>query len=91
MPGSLGSVVEDHNRDQGIYFVSIMPDPVSAEAGLQETEAVAKHYQVHLLSQGRQTLITAHGAGQQVVISADKARTLLRRILSAYPGNYPRA
>ena len=86
-----GLVVEDHNRDQGIYFVSIMPDPVSAEAGLQETEAVAKHYQVHLLSQGRQTLITAHGAGQQVVISADKARTLLRRILSAYPGNYPRA
>ena len=87
-----GLVIEDHNRDKGIYFVSMEPDPVSTEAGVQDGNAIAVQYQIHLLSQGSQTLITAHKDGQeQAVIPAETARKLLRRIISAYPGNYPRA
>ena len=86
-----GLVVEDHNRNQGVYFVSMVPSPVSTQAGMREADVVADHYQVHLLSQGRQTLITVHRDDQnQAIISAEMARKLLRRVLSAYPGNYPR-
>ncbi len=68
------------------------PDPVSTQAGVRDADAAAVRYQIHLLGQGRQTLITAHRDDQeQVVIPAGTARELLRRIISAYPGNYPRA
>lgn len=87
-----GLVIEDHNRERGIYFISMEPDPVSTLAGVRDGDAAAVRYQIHLLGQGRQTLITAHRDDQeQVVIPAGTARKLLRRIISAYPGNYPRA
>ena len=87
-----GLVIEDHNRDKGIYFVSMEPDPVSSETGVRDSNAVAVHYQIHLLSKGKQTLITAHRDGQeQVAIPAETARKVLRRIISAYPGHFPRA
>lgn len=87
-----GLVIEDHNRDKGIYFVSMEPDPVSSETGVRDGNAAAVHYQIHLLGKGKQTLITAHRDGQeQVIIPAETARKVLRRIISAYPGHFPRA
>ncbi len=87
-----GLVVEDHNRDKGIYFVSLGADPVSTQTGIEEIDTEQVHYQIHLLGQGKQTLITAHGMNQEEdALDPEMARRLLRRIVSAYPGHYPRA
>ena len=87
-----GLVVEDHNRNKGMYFVSVDTNSAPTPAGVQEADIEEAHYQIHLLGQGKQTLITAHGADQKKdIIHPETARKLLRRIVSAYPGNYPRA
>ena len=87
-----GLVVEDHNRDKGIYLVSLDADPVPTQTGIHEPRGKEAYYQIHLLGQGKQTLITAHGVDQEPdAIHPETARKLLRRIVSAYPGNYPRA
>ena len=87
-----GLVVEDHNRNKGVYIVSLDADPVPTQAGVQEAATKEAHYQIHLLGQGKQTLITAHEMDREEdALHPETARRLLRRIVSAYPGNYPRA
>lgn len=87
-----GLVVEDHNRNKGIYFVSVDTNAAPTQTDIQEVDTEEEaYYQIHLLGQGKQTLITAHGVDQKKdVIHPETARKLLRRIVSAYPGNYPR-
>lgn len=85
-----GLVVEDHNRNKGVYFVSL--DLAPMEIGEQQADTDKKYYQIHLLSQGKQTLITVHEQDQDVgVIQPKLARKLLRRIVASYPGSYPNA
>jgi len=85
-----GLLVEDHNRNKGIYYVVL--DLASAEVGAQSVETKKTFYQIHLLSRGKQTLITAHEVDKEAGILNPKiARQLLRRIVAAYPGSYPNA
>ena len=56
----------------------------------KQAEAEKTFYQIHLLSQGKQTVITAHEAEDVTgVIKPATARQLLQRIVAAYPGSYP--
>ena len=87
-----GLVVEDHNRNKGVYYVSLDLTPIEMES--LDSDAIADaektFYQIHLLNQNKQTLITVHAADEEAgVINAETARKLLRRIVAAYPGSYP--
>ena len=84
-----GLAVEDHDRNKGVYFIAV--DLASVGVPAEERENTQKvFYEIHLLSQGKQTLITAHQVNQQDgVISSDTARQLLKRVVAAYPGSYP--
>ena len=83
-----GLVVEDHNRNKGVYYVSLDLDPTHLEADIANTEK--NFYQFHLLGQGDQTVITAHELDEATEkLDPKVARQLLRRIVAAYPGSYP--
>ena len=85
-----GLLVEDHDRNKGVYYVSL--DLAPTEVGEQKVNSEKALYQIHLLSQGVQTLITAHQADEDAgTIDPKTARQLLRRIVAAYPGSYPNA
>lgn len=83
-----GLAVEDHDRNKGVYFIAVSLAPAGVPA--QEAKAQKVYYEIHLLSQGKQTLVTAHqvnkGAG---VIDSQTAKSLLKRVVAAYPGSYP--
>lgn len=83
-----GLFIEDHDRAKGIYYVSL-----DAESfGLNPQEAQLQSYEIHLLGQGKQTLVTVHEVDDsKVKIDAKTARQLLQRIVAAYPGSYPNA
>lgn len=85
-----GLAVEDHNRNKGVYYVSL--DLAPTEVVAQKIDVKKTFYQIHLLSQGKQTLITAHEVDKNAgTINSEVARQLLRRIVAAYPGSYPNA
>lgn len=83
-----GLVVEDHNRNKGVYFVAV--DIAPAGAPTEESKAQKVFYEIHLLSQGKQTLVTAHQVNNNAgAIDSETARQLLKRVVAAYPGSYP--
>ena len=83
-----GLVVEDHDRNKGVYLVAVDLAPVGVSA--EEINKQKAFYEIHLLGQGKQTLITAHQVNQQEgVINPETARQLLKRVVAAYPGSYP--
>ncbi len=83
-----GLVVEDHDRNKGIYFVAL--DIAPAGAPKQETNTQKVYYEMHLLGQGNQTLVTAHQVNKEAgVIDSRTAKQLLKRVVDAYPGSYP--
>ena len=87
-----GLFVEDHNRNQGIYHVSLDISNIEFDVQQETAEKAAQKtfYEIHLLGKGKQTLITAHGADKEAeALSAEAARKILQRILAAYPGSYP--
>ena len=75
-----GLPIYDQNRNKGTYLVD------ASELELPEgTYLLRQRYQVHLLSQGSQTLITVHYPdGETSKISEQDARLILNQILSAY-------
>jgi len=80
-----GLLVEDHDRTKGLYFVEL--DLAPAELAGQEVKAEKAAYEIHLLGQGKQTLITAHEIDKSAAkIDVEVARKLLQRVLAAYPG-----
>ena len=83
-----GLVVEDHNRDKGVYHVAL--DIAQPGVSPEQVQTQKAFYEIHLLGQGKQTLITAHQLGKESgVIPPDIARQLLKRVVAAYPGSYP--
>ncbi len=88
-----GLFVEDHSRNQGIYHVSLNPSALAFDA--QETEEPGTSsqktlYEIHLLGQRKQTLITVHQVDKEAnALPGEVARKILQRILAAYPGSYP--
>jgi outer membrane protein assembly factor BamC len=83
-----GLVVEDHDRNKGVYFVAVDIAPAGVPA--QEAKPQKVFYEIHLLSQGKQTLVTAHQVNKDAgVIEPTVAKQLLKRVVSAYPGSYP--
>ena len=84
-----GLAVEDHDRNKGVYCIAVDLAPVGMSA--EERENMQKvYYEIHLLSQGKQTLITAHQVNNEAgVIDSKTARQLLKRVVAAYPGSYP--
>lgn len=81
-----GLFVEDHDRSKGVYYVSLDSDSFGAES--QEVQTMS--YEIHLLGQGKQTLVTVHEIDENK-IDSKTARQLLQRIVAAYPGSYPNA
>jgi outer membrane protein assembly factor BamC len=83
-----GLVVEDHDRNKGVYFVAV--DLAPAGVPVQEANKQKVFYEIHLLGQGKQTLVTAHQVNKEEgVIDPQTAKQLLKRVISAYPGSYP--
>ena len=83
-----GLFVEDHDRNKGVYYVSLD----TAAFGVDTQEVQTKSYEIHLLGQGKQTLVTVHEIDEvDGKIDAKTARQLLQRIVAAYPGSYPNA
>ena len=83
-----GLAVEDHDRNKGVYFVAV--DFSQAGAPAEEVKTQKVYYEFHLLSQGKQTLVTAHQVNKEAgVIDSGTARQLLKRVVAAYPGSYP--
>lgn len=83
-----GLAIEDHDRNKGVYFVAV--DFSQAGTPAEEAKTQKKHYEFHLLSQGKQTLVTAHQVNKEAgVIDAETAKQLLKRVVAAYPGSYP--
>ncbi len=83
-----GLAIEDHDRNKGVYFVVVD----IAQPGVPAEEVIAQkvYYEIHLLSQGKQTLVTAHQVNKGVgVIDSNTAKALLKRVVAAYPGSYP--
>lgn len=76
-----GMSIFEQNRSKGIYLID------AREIQLPEGISLARsRYQVHLLPQNAQTLITVHfqDSGDTSVISEQDARLILNQILSAY-------
>jgi len=83
-----GLAIEDHDRNKGVYFVGVEIAPAGVPA--QEVNAQKVFYEIHLLSQGKQTLVTAHQVNKEAgVIDSNTAKALLKRVVAAYPGSYP--
>ncbi len=92
-----GLVVVDEDRSLGVYYVNKGEtvaefdepgeDAATVDAARKSSSStlakVKPSYQVHLLPQGRQTLITAH-TNTDTSLSNDQARDILKRILAAY-------
>jgi len=74
-----GLQIHHQDRSQGIYHVRVQASDVSENAQLQSGD-----YQIHLLSQGAQTVLTAHSAEDESILSAQSARILLNQIVLAY-------
>lgn len=74
-----GLQIHHQDRSQGIYHVRVQASDVSENAQLQSGD-----YQIHLLSQGAQTVLTAHSADDESILSAQSARILLNQIVLAY-------
>lgn len=84
-----GLVVEDHNRNEGTYFIAVDLAPIGVPAE-QRGNIQKIHYEIHLLGKGKQTLITVHQVDKEAgVIDPETARQLLKRVVAAYPGSYP--
>lgn len=75
-----GLPIHEQNRNKGTYLVD------AGEIELPEgIYLLRQRYQVHLLSQGSQTLITVHHPdGDSSKISEQDARLILNQILGAY-------
>ncbi len=83
-----GLTVEDNDRNKGIYFVAL--DFSTAGVQAQEAKTQKAFYEIHLLDQGKQTLVTAHQVNEEEgVIDPRTAKELLKRVVAAYPGSYP--
>ena len=83
-----GLFVEDHDRNKGVYYVSLDTQLLGEDVQEVQTQS----YEIHLLGQGKQTLVTVHEInGEAGKIDAKIARQLLQRIVAAYPGSYPNA
>ncbi|MEJ2114484.1 MAG: outer membrane protein assembly factor BamC [Gammaproteobacteria bacterium] len=83
-----GLTVEDHDRNKGVYFVALDLAPAGVPA--QEVKTQKAIYEIHLLGQGKQTLVTAHQVNKEEgVIDPRTAKELLKRVVAAYPGSYP--
>ena len=75
-----GLEILDQNRNEGIYVFSTSELEMPDEIDLQQDR-----YEVHLLPQRTQTLITAHYTDDEAgIISEQDARLILNQILSAY-------
>ena len=75
-----GLSIFDQNRSKGTYSIDAGNLQLPAGQALKQTR-----YQVHLLSQNAQTLITVHFSDESDgVIPERDARLILRQILSAY-------
>jgi outer membrane protein assembly factor BamC len=75
-----GLEIYDQDRTKGIYHVRIEASDMS-----ENSEIEAGDYQIHLLSQGAQTLLTAHSVEDDVTpLSSQAARVLLNQIVRAY-------
>jgi len=74
-----GLQIHHQDRSRGIYHVRVQASDVSENAQLQSGD-----YQIHLLSQGTQTVLTAHSAEDESILSAQSARILLNQIVLAY-------
>jgi len=74
-----GLQIHHQDRSRGIYHVRVQASDVSENAQLQSGD-----YQIHLLSQGAQTVLTAHSAEDESILSAQSARILLNQIVLAY-------
>ncbi len=83
-----GLFVEDHDRNKGVYYVSLDTQLLGEDVQEVQTQS----YEIHLLGQGKQTLVTVHEINEEAgKIDAKTARQLLQRIVAAYPGSYPNA
>ena len=75
-----GLAIYDQNRSQGMYLIDVKATELSTDA-----EISAGKYQIHLLSQGAQTLLTVHAAEEDgELIPAQTARLILNQIVRAY-------
>lgn len=75
-----GLEIYDQNRSQGMYLIDVKADELTADADIS-----AGKYQIHLLSQGAQTLLTVHAAEDNgEVIPPQTARLILSQIVRAY-------
>ncbi|MFK7794649.1 MAG: outer membrane protein assembly factor BamC [Gammaproteobacteria bacterium] len=76
-----GLSIFEQSRTKGVYFIDVsnlnLPDGIALQSS---------RYQVHLLPQNAQTLITVHFAddNEGSVVSEHDARIILSQILSAY-------
>ena len=71
----------EQNRNKGIYLVDAKSLQLPEGETLERTR-----YQLHLLPQNQQTLITVHypESSNRAVVSERDARIILNQILSAY-------
>ena len=76
-----GLEIFEQSRAKGVYFIDASNLDLPAGRALQSSR-----YQVHLLPQNTQTLITVHFADDNdgSVVSENDARLILNQILSAY-------
>lgn len=76
-----GMSIFGQNRNKGIYLINAKDLTLPAGVSLERSQ-----YQVHLLPQNTQTLITVHypESGEAAVVSEHDARIILNQILSAY-------
>ncbi len=76
-----GLEIFEQSRAKGVYFIDASNLDLPADIALQSSR-----YQVHLLPQNSQTLITVHFADDNEggVVSEHDARLILNQILSAY-------
>ena len=75
-----GLSIFDQSRSKGIYSIDASSLQLPAGQALKQTR-----YQVHLLPQNAQTLITVHFSNESDgIIPEQEARLILRQILSAY-------
>lgn len=74
-----GLEIQHQDRSKGIYHVRVEATDLS-----ENTQLESGDYQIHLLSQGAQTVLTAHSAGEEATLSPQAASILLNQIVLAY-------
>jgi outer membrane protein assembly factor BamC len=75
-----GLEIFDQDRSKGIYHVRLEASDLS-----ENSQLAAGEYQIHLLSQGAQTVLTAHSVeDDSAPLSLQAARVLLNQIVRAY-------